>query len=353
MKSQITMKDIAGHFGISLNTVHKAIYDKPGVGETTRKRILDYADANGYRLNTAASLLKTKKPRIVICLPQKDAESRYFYDYIWEGCRAWVAGQQGLYVEVHEIPYRRGQYARALLEVAARCRTGEAYDGLLTAPPQTREEMRAFNALKEYSITTVFVMGDNPKAARLGAVMGDYYAAGRIMAEQTANLLRKTGKVLLMAGDPKYESHALLAEGFTSYLKELRPDAACRKLIGDLSSMRDAHELLFEIQRATPGVICCVFARGSALLAEALHLGGLAGRVPVIANDLNAQSVQALREGTFTNLVYKDPAGQARRAMEMLGSYLTANVRPAAEVCTVGITLIFKSNVDDYWGDEA
>ncbi|MFT4004860.1 MAG: helix-turn-helix domain-containing protein [Lacrimispora sp.] len=60
MKSQITMKDMARHFGVSLNTIHKAIAGKPGVSEETRKKILSYADANGYKLNTMASFLKRK-----------------------------------------------------------------------------------------------------------------------------------------------------------------------------------------------------------------------------------------------------------------------------------------------------
>ena len=38
MKSQITMKDMAQHFNVSLNTIHKAIYGKPGVSEATRKK---------------------------------------------------------------------------------------------------------------------------------------------------------------------------------------------------------------------------------------------------------------------------------------------------------------------------
>ena len=40
MKSQITMKDMAQHFNVSLNTIHKAIYGKPGVSEATRKKIV-------------------------------------------------------------------------------------------------------------------------------------------------------------------------------------------------------------------------------------------------------------------------------------------------------------------------
>jgi DNA-binding LacI/PurR family transcriptional regulator len=43
-----TMEDIARICGVSRGTVNRAIYNKPGINEETRKRILDLIAEVGY-----------------------------------------------------------------------------------------------------------------------------------------------------------------------------------------------------------------------------------------------------------------------------------------------------------------
>ena len=49
MKSQITMKDMAQHFNVSLNTIHKAIYGKPGVSAVSYTHLDVYKRQAGER----------------------------------------------------------------------------------------------------------------------------------------------------------------------------------------------------------------------------------------------------------------------------------------------------------------
>jgi len=53
----ITIKDIAKELGVSINTVSRALNDKPDVSEDTRQRILETADRLGYVPNTLARSL--------------------------------------------------------------------------------------------------------------------------------------------------------------------------------------------------------------------------------------------------------------------------------------------------------
>ncbi|MCL1899905.1 MAG: LacI family transcriptional regulator [Promicromonosporaceae bacterium] len=64
------ISDIAELAGVSNMTVSRVINDKPGVGEDTRRRILDLIREHDFRLNASARALKTGRPNTlgVICL---------------------------------------------------------------------------------------------------------------------------------------------------------------------------------------------------------------------------------------------------------------------------------------------
>ena len=64
-----TIKDVAAALGVSLSTVNKALYGKPGVSEQRRAEILEAARELGYRPNRAALSLARARIRIGVVLP--------------------------------------------------------------------------------------------------------------------------------------------------------------------------------------------------------------------------------------------------------------------------------------------
>lgn len=58
MKRQVTMKDIARKFGVSVVTVSKALNDKEGVSDALKEKIKRAAEEMGYRFNSAAKSMK-------------------------------------------------------------------------------------------------------------------------------------------------------------------------------------------------------------------------------------------------------------------------------------------------------
>ncbi|OCL25738.1 LacI family transcriptional regulator [Orenia metallireducens] len=66
----ITMKDIASILGVSESTVSRAINNKPGVGEETKKKILDVAKRYNYQPNLLArNLARQESNMIGLILP--------------------------------------------------------------------------------------------------------------------------------------------------------------------------------------------------------------------------------------------------------------------------------------------
>jgi|HigsolmetaGSP12D_1036236.scaffolds.fasta_scaffold00401_4 LacI family transcriptional regulator len=76
MAGKVTMQAIADRLGVSKYTVSRALSGKPGVGRDTRMRVLDMAEAMGYRLGPAPAADEPPAParagRAVLLLMRKE-----------------------------------------------------------------------------------------------------------------------------------------------------------------------------------------------------------------------------------------------------------------------------------------
>ena len=82
------IREIAESLGLSIGTVDRALHNRPGINEQTRRRILQHAKALGYRPNLAARFLVSQKQlRIGVNLPREIAS---FFDLVREGIQEAV-----------------------------------------------------------------------------------------------------------------------------------------------------------------------------------------------------------------------------------------------------------------------
>lgn len=79
-RKNVTMKNIADHLGISVNAVSLALNDRAGVGETTRKLVLDTAEEMGY-LEQSSKYIKTYSNKNICIL----LKHRFFRDFRFYG----------------------------------------------------------------------------------------------------------------------------------------------------------------------------------------------------------------------------------------------------------------------------
>ncbi|MDN5341133.1 LacI family transcriptional regulator [Oceanotoga sp. DSM 15011] len=76
-KKYITIKDVAKEMGVSINTVSRALNNKPDINEDTKNKILKKAKEMGYVRNSYASLLKSKYSKIIgVIIP--DSSNPFF-----------------------------------------------------------------------------------------------------------------------------------------------------------------------------------------------------------------------------------------------------------------------------------
>lgn len=347
---RVTMKDIAGRLGVSINTVHKAIAGKPGLSDAMRAKILATAADMGYRRNEGASNLSRKDVRLVACLPSPQREGSYFYAYLWEGCRRFAAESRDSGIAFEPVEFELGGYADALRAIAARVEAGEEIGGLLAFAPTMNEERSLLAELAKAGVSVLLLDGDCASVGRIGAVISDYRAAGQLMAEQAANLLACVEKpcVILLSGDASTDSHRLVAQAFTEALAAERPGVRVIDLPGAHARTVEL-EIALETALGCEGaqLVCSVSAVGTEAIVEVLGHEDVPA-VRAIGNDLFPESVEALRAGLLTNLVYKDPVGMAYRAARTLGDCLLWGKRPAEDVQMGPVQLVFRSNLEQY-----
>ncbi len=354
--SRVTMKDIAAKVGVSVNTVHKVISNKPGVSDAVRARILACAEELGYHRNESASILRRRDIRVVVMLPSAAQEGSFYFAYLWRGIEQYAAESRDHGLVFEYRPYEIGGYGEALAALARECE-GEKGDGrpdgLIAYAPVEAGTTEALTKIAGHGVALVLVDGDRPHTGRIAATVAAYAEAGSLMAEQAANLLPGVNgakKVLLLAGDPHTDSHADVTRAFHAYFDERGLDYAVLDLYGAHSDMDELRRKLAALLSAddAPGLVCSVFAVGSEVAADTLLELGRAGEVTVIASDLFPENVIAMRRGIFTNIVYKDPVGIAYRGAKVLGDYLLKGEAPERNVQRGSVELVFRSNLDQY-----
>lgn len=350
-QGRVTMRDIATKLGVSINTVHKAITGKPGLSSQMREKIVETASQMGYRRNEGAANLSRKDIRVAVCLPSSQREGSYFYAYLWEGCRRYVAESRdtGLVFEVDD--FESGEYAGVLASVESRIDGGEDIGGLLAFAPTNEEEREALARIADKGVAVLLLDGDCDEVPRVGAVITDYQASGCLMAEQAANLIANVEApcVLLLSGDEGTDSHRLVAQAFEDELARLNHAAKVERLAGAHGSAGRLRESLARLlaNASAPSLVCSVSAVGTEVASRVL--GELRpADVRAIGSDLFPGSVKALEQGVLTNLVYKDPVGMAYRAARTLGDFLLWGKRPEQDVQMGPVELVFRSNLAQY-----
>ena len=350
---RVTMKDIAGKVGVSVNTVHKVISNKPGVSDAMRAQILACAEEMGYHRNESASILRRRDLRVVVCLPSQEQEGSFYFAYLWRGVKRYAEENLDHGIAFEMRPYSLGSYAQVLSGVLEECREGTAPDGLIAYAPVEEGTVDLLTKISAKGVAVVLVDGDRPHTGRIGATVAGYSEAGNLLAEQALNLLPGVAgskKVLLLAGDPHADSHADVARVFHERFDERGLDYVVRDLYGAHAQTHELREKLGALLSGpyAPGLVCSVFAVGSELVADTLLELGLVGKISVIASDLFPENVIALRRGIFTNIVYKDPVGMAYRGAAMLGDYLLKGQLPEQSVLRGSAELVFASNLVHY-----
>jgi LacI family transcriptional regulator len=337
-----TIKDIARLAGVSLGSVHFALMGKDGVSDKTRRRILKIAKEINYRPNSSAAALKRKQLRIAAAFPDTKDDNRFYYTGIWQGIRDYFNAVSDLNIACVEVPYKH--YINDSTDELAELLEKEEINGLLTVGYLDRRGEISIQRFIERNIPVVLVTNDIPQPGRLCCVQPEYRITGSMLAEFISRQIGDGAGILLLAGDKGVPSHYTLVEGFDSYMDGEKRKNPVYKIYAGETRAADREALIETLKGKKPAACCCVNARGSVLMGEAIRQAGLAGKIIAVGSDLFLENLRFLREGIFTNLLHKNTYLQAYVASKCLIEFLVKDIRPPSELINVGSEIVFQSN---------
>jgi LacI family transcriptional regulator len=338
--SPVGIKDIARALGISTGTVDRALHGKPEVSPATRARVLNMAEALGYRPNLAARYLQSRKQlRIAVHLPRRIA---LFWDALREGIREAAAPfAPALHVEFHAYP-RLGEGDIPLFEHALR----DGSNGLIIAPGNPSVLAPHFENAARRHIPVVCVVTDAPGSPRLTSVSVNPFTVGAVAGELLARFLSSGGEVAFFTGWLAMQDHADKLRGFESGLKTTPSGVSVGAVVEAHDDEREAYQRALAVLRAHPDLkgIYVSTVNSLPVLRAAEQEGRLAG-LTVVTTDLFPELASWIRAGKVVATVYQRPLSQGRLALQALYQFLLNGTRPPQRLHAVPY-LVMRSNLD-------
>lgn len=342
-----TLKDIATRAGVSIVTVHKAIYDKPGISEETRQKVLRIVAELDYSVNAVASSLKRDVLKIAVIFPLLENNLNYFFRKVGEGIAEVERELLDFRVSILSYPCdKTWQNQAEILEIIL---AREDVDGVVIYCWDDTKLNPYFLRLQEKGIPVVTFNSDAVNSCRIGCVTAPNERTGRLAAEFLCQIVPPGGgRIMVLGGNRMMKNLREITFGFFSYVQKHRPDLTVME-INDFGTLED---LSAEMERAFAAFgdlygVYCNSARNSIPLCEALKKTGLAGRIKAVASDVFEELAPYLDEGVIQATMWQDPKSQSKKAVEMLYEYLT-NQRTPSDTYTVGIGIVMSNNFVDY-----
>ncbi|MBW7881475.1 MAG: LacI family DNA-binding transcriptional regulator [Caldilineaceae bacterium] len=210
----ITMEEIARRLGISVATVSRALNDKPGVSEATRRQVLDFSAQLKYAPHGAARGLATTQTHTVAFLTAFRAvplAADYFYQRIMLGAQQELS-QHGYYLLVSALSADQlGDLPNLRLIQENRV------DGILLAGPEI--PARQILSLRARNIPLVLVDNALPRST-VDCVLsedeqGGYNATVHLLEHGHRRIVVLTGPLDWASNQARYQGyrHAMEEKG--------------------------------------------------------------------------------------------------------------------------------------------
>ncbi len=345
---RVTLKDISKKLNVSLSTVHKALYNKKGISEATREKILLTANEMDYKINIIASTLKRKAIKIAVVLPEATGEERYFYKDIWDGIDGARESLKDFNVEIINIPFKGTNYKlqkQVLQDVYNKY--SSTINGLITVPWNLSELNNVIDKFSDSGIPVVTINTDAPGSKRLACIAPPSKKIGMLVAELMSKMINAPGKVIIVSGNKETTIHTKIVEGFIKVMSSELPLIDIIQVID--SNSNNTYETLKGFFTKFDDIkgIYSNNSRNTLLIGNMITEMNLKNKFKVIGTDVFDESIKFLKSNIIQAIIYQNPYMQAYDGINFLFNYITKN-----EVAIPNefnkISIVLKNNLDFY-----
>lgn len=338
-----TIKEIAERTGVSIGTVHRAIYGKEGVGAETRKRILEEVERMNYHIDEAASSLKRKEINIAVVLPMAQGEERFYFRGIWEGIKSAAAELVKFKVN---LLYFESEYSldKIPLELKHIYDTIlDDIDGLITISDNedSNEWIARFH---KQGVTVVLISSYGNAANHFCSIKVDHEKAGQLAAEFMHHMCSaRKGKLLVLTGLQSIFSNQKYSEAFLHQMEQDEPgrEIICVDGFGSEEIRNRCEEIIKSEDIA--GIFACN-ARNTYTISNILF-SLKKEDIVFVGTDVFYELKPYFDTNIITACIYQYNREQGSRAVEIIYKYLSTGGRERGREC-LPTGLVMKSNCE-------
>ncbi|HEY0680560.1 MAG TPA: LacI family DNA-binding transcriptional regulator [Chitinophagaceae bacterium] len=208
---EITIYDIARHLKISATTVSRGLKDHPAINKNTRKKIAEAARELGYRSNTFASSLRSKKTHTIgVIVPRLNS---YFVASVLSGMEDVASREEYNLIISQSLESSEKEVANA------RTMFNKRVDGLLISLAYDTEDIRHLEPFFNKGIPVVFFDRVHPGIDSTSIVIDNYQAAYNV----TKHLLDQgCRRIMHLGGNMLRNVYADRLRGYKTALKDYK-----------------------------------------------------------------------------------------------------------------------------------
>jgi LacI family transcriptional regulator len=311
----MTVIEIAKRAGVSIGTVDRVLHNRGRVSESTRERIQEIIDEEGYQPNPLARHLKRNKEYLVgVLLPELEKESLY-WNLIYQGLLQAADELSAFSFKLEPFTFTRPD--RNSLVTAFNKMVGADCVAWIIAPVM-QDETLVLLMSQDKRIPYVFLDSPLPGASPMTTVAQDPFRGGFLAGRLMELVARSKGPFAVVR--PYTEAFNLneRARGFFDWFSA-RPEVKIIDLVCSEVDMKETEKRITELLKQNPDLsgIFAVSAIGHKI-ADILDSGNRDPRIALIGYDLVAENVAALKDGRLDCLISQRPEEQGRHAMQQL-----------------------------------
>jgi LacI family transcriptional regulator len=349
------IRDIARLANVSISTIDRTLHGRPGVGEDTRERILQIAQALGYRPNLAARVLSSGPIliRVGVAVP---SEVHFYFDQLRDGLLAEARPFVELGVEVISRPTTRlGLHGAETLSELINC----GIQALIVAPGEAGRVVPVIDEAERRGIRVICVDTDAPGSSRSAVVAVEARVSGRLAAEIMGRYLDPGSRVAIMTGTLQVDHHRKKAEGFCELFPQLCEGGEVINVIEAHDDEDEAFRKTLALLDATDSLAGIYVNTGNCLpVCRAISVRELSGKIQLVTTDLFREMVPYFERGTIFASINGRAYAQGQIAMRLTldhlvhGRALPPHYYLAPEVVMRSNLYLFREVREPLAGDE-
>lgn len=268
-KHETTIHDIAKKLNLSASTVSRALNDNPVISETTRKLVKKMAGDMGYRPNTLAANLRTRRTNTIgVIVP---LINRHFFSSVISGIED-VAYSQGFAVTISQSNDKLEKESKIAQTLFA-----NRVDGIILSIGMETNSYEHIKLFSERKIPVVFFdrVVDEIKAHKI--VVDDYGGGYRA----TRHLISQGAKTIAHIGGPlNLKIYEYRQKGYCEALKEAGLELDNSLIINNTLSKEEGRKAIQQLlqNNVKPDSIFC--ANDTTALSVIIYLQENGYKVP-------------------------------------------------------------------------